>query len=116
MITDGSKSYAVYTYKCGMMAWSGSAVIGYNAASTYFENLNISGSSTVNEVACQALPEEVNNLVYDLVPNPSGVQCSLTTPEPPRTFGEIQFLKCSNKKGLYNSSNKRDKSERVNPN
>lgn len=87
VITDGTKSYVVYTYKCGLMEWSGAAVIGYNAVGTYFENHNISGSRT-HDVACLALPEEVNNLVYDLVPNPSGVQCSLTTPEPPNTFGE----------------------------
>ena len=65
-------------------------MIGYNAASMYFENYNTSGSSRVNEVACVALPDEVvNNVVYDLVPNPSGVQCSSTTPPPPRTLGEL---------------------------
>lgn len=88
LITDGIKTYAVYSYECGKMAWSSKAVIGYNAIGTYFENYNTSGSFKVREVACMALPEEVNNLVYDLVPDPSAVQCSLTTPQPPKSFGE----------------------------
>ena len=48
------------------MEWGSSAVIGFNAAGNYFENHNSSGVPTVSGIACLALPEQVNNLVYDL--------------------------------------------------
>ena len=88
LITDGTNSYAVYTYMCGEMEWGSSAVIGFNAAGNYFENHNSSGVPTVSGIACLALPEQVNNLVYDLVPEPKNFQCS-SPPEPLSSLGEI---------------------------
>ena len=86
LITDGIKSYAIYTYKCGAIQWGSNAIIGFNAAGTYYQNHNLSGLPTVPDIACQALPEQVNNVVYDLVP--SGSQCPSTTPAPPTSLGE----------------------------
>ena len=70
------------------MGWGNKAVIGFNAAGTYYDNHNSSGLSTVSRIACLALPEEVNNVVYNLVPNPSSLQCSSPTPAPPSSLGE----------------------------
>ena len=69
VITDGSKSYAVFTYKCGLMQWSGNATIGFKADRTYFRNHPLSGSITSNSIACiNYPPTEWTNVVYDLVP------------------------------------------------
>ena len=70
------------------MGWGNKAVVGFNAAGTYYANYNASGSSTVARIACLALPEEVNNVVYDLVPDPNNLQCTSSTPPPPISLGE----------------------------
>ena len=56
MITDGTQSYAVYTYNCQMMEWSGlftHAVVGYNAFGQDFENHPLSGSADITDIACE---------------------------------------------------------------
>ena len=93
LITDGSKSYAVYTYTCGQMGWGNKAVIGYNAAGTYFANHSLSGTDIVARIGCQAQPQLVNNVVYDLVPDPSSLQCSSSTPSPPTSLGAREEFK-----------------------
>ena len=88
LITDGRKSYAIYTYTCGEMEWGNSAIIGFNAAGTYYQNHEASGSITVaTMIACLANQQEINNVVYDLVPQPSALQCSVPTPAPPTSLG-----------------------------
>ena len=74
------------------MGWGNKAVVGFNAAGTYYANYNASGSSTVARIACLALPEEVNNVVYDLVPDPNNLQCTSSTPPPPISLGECHKL------------------------
>ena len=78
LITDGSHSYTVFTYRCGSMEWSGSATIGFNADNDLFQNHPLSRTRSSNSIACQNYPDSVwNNLVYQLggissiVPNPS---------------------------------------------
>ena len=70
VITDGSRSYTVFTYKCGLLQWSGldgfypHAVIGYNFRGQLM-NHHLSGSSLVLNVSCtnnSATPW--SNLVY----------------------------------------------------
>ena len=56
MITDGTQSYALYTYNCRMMEWSGlftHAVVGYNAFGRDFANYPLSGSADVTDIACE---------------------------------------------------------------
>ena len=56
MITDGTQSYAVYTYNCQMMEWSGlftHAVVGYNSFGRDFENHPLSGSADITGIACE---------------------------------------------------------------
>ena len=56
VITDGTQSYAVYTYNCQLMEWSGlftHAVVGYNAFGQDFENHPLSGSADINNIACE---------------------------------------------------------------
>ena len=67
VITSGVESYAVFTYQCGTMEWSGGATIGFNANNTYFANHRLSGSFRANEVACLNSPiTDWSNLVYQI--------------------------------------------------
>ena len=69
IVTDGSaRSYAVFTYRCGSMQWSGEpATIGFNADGGLFENHPLSETLNSRDIACQRFPETVwNNVVYQL--------------------------------------------------
>ena len=67
-ITDGSQSYAVYTYRCGDLGWSGGATIGYNGGpvGNFYANHPLSGQNARN-IACQNLQTmEWSNVVYNI--------------------------------------------------
>ena len=91
LITNGTNSYAVFTYECPEVQWGNYATIGFNAGGTYFENHEFSGSTDAPTIDCIAEPELVSNLVYDLVPSPGDVQCSTATPEPPSSLGKMMI-------------------------
>ena len=80
-VTDGSQSYAVYTYRCGYLEWSGGATIGYNGGpvGNFYANHPLSGSSA-NTIACLNSGEtEWSNVVYN-------ISCDACIPtEPPPT-------------------------------
>lgn len=87
LITDGNqKSYAVFTFKCGTLNWAGEAVIGFNAGGDYYENHPLSGLSLSNAVACVHNDSAWNNVIYNLVPDPSMLTTD-PTPEPADTIG-----------------------------
>ena len=75
MITDGlagrNESYAVFTYKCALIEWSGiepvHAVVGYSASGEYFMNYPDSGTADITSLACMNQPgSDWNNVVYNL--------------------------------------------------
>ena len=69
VITNGSRSYAVFTYKCGLMQWSGEATIGFKADRTYYRNNPLSGTVLSNTIACINVPaSNWSNVVYNLLP------------------------------------------------
>ena len=53
MITDGTHSYTVFTYKCGLLEWGSGATIGFNAPGGFYDNheLSFPGLDCVNEPA-----------------------------------------------------------------
>ena len=70
MITNGTKTYAVYTYHCGDIQWSEGSVIGFNAGGSYYVNHPLSDSIEARDIDCVHHPEsEWNNVVYDVNPN-----------------------------------------------
>lgn len=70
VITDGTDSFAVFTYQCGAMTWSGNATIGYNAGGSQFENHPLSGSSNTESIGCMNYNNTVwTNIVFKLTPN-----------------------------------------------
>lgn len=69
LITDGSKSFAIFTYQCGAMTWHGNATIGFNAGGTFFENHYLSGTTNAHLISCSNFSHTVwANLVYRLIP------------------------------------------------
>ena len=42
LITDGTYSYAVFTYKCGLLEWGDDATIGFNAPGGFYHNHELS--------------------------------------------------------------------------
>ena len=63
LITDGTYSYTVFIYQCGLMGWDNGATIGFNAASETFANHNPSTSA----VAClNEQDSDWSNVLYRL--------------------------------------------------
>ena len=87
VITDYANTYAVFTYNCDMLEWSGNwqhAVVGINARGDTFSNHPASGFKVVKTaVACP------NNLLYK-VPW-SNIVYKIS---PPPNFEKEQRMKC----------------------
>ena len=67
MITDGVNSYAVFTFKCGELNWSRSPTIGFNAASDFYQNHELTGSPTADSLDCFNFPtSDYYNVVYNI--------------------------------------------------
>lgn len=61
LVSDGIYSYAIFTYKCGLMEWSRTPTIGYNAGGEHFANHDPSSSA----VACLNTPtSDYSNVIY----------------------------------------------------
>ena len=70
VITDGNKTYAVYTYHCDDIEWSDGSVIGFNAGGSYYDNHPLSDSISARDIDCVHSPgSEWNNVIYDVNPN-----------------------------------------------
>ena len=101
MITNGTKSYAVYTYKCGDLEWSGDATIGFNAPPDDYYNHPLSEADiSTDEVACVHVDSAWNNVIIDLELNPLILP---STPEPSSFVGTLQYLH-SSKRIIFNLS------------
>ena len=67
LVTDGTTSYAVFIYQCGLMGWSGYASIGYYAVGNFSQDHPLANSVSANTIACVNLPTSVwSNVVYQL--------------------------------------------------
>ena len=79
-ITDGSQSYAVYTYRCGDLQWPGGATIGYNGGPVggFYENHPLSGAAA-NSIACiNTGVTEWSNVIYNV-----SIDTYIPTGQPP---------------------------------
>ncbi len=67
LITDGQASYAVFTYKCGELQWSGNATIGFYTDGKFYQNHFLSGTIGAKDIACLNSPDSSrSNIVYQL--------------------------------------------------
>ena len=61
LITDGTYSYTVFTYQCGLLEWGNGATIGFNAPGENFDNHDPS----YPDIACLNQPiSDWSNVVY----------------------------------------------------
>ena len=66
LITDGTSSISIFTYKCGLLEWDNGVSIGYNAAGDAYDNYDPSSS----DIACENDPgSDWNNVLYLLSEN-----------------------------------------------
>jgi len=85
LTTNGTKSYAVYTYKCEELLWSGPAAIGYNAPPNEYYNHPITEAPLpANEIACVHQDSPWHNVIIDIQ---SSNVILPTTPEPHNLTG-----------------------------
>ena len=77
IISDREQTFAIFTYQCGMLEWTGlfeHAVIGYNVGEgvdddfPQFDNYGLSGQPNINILAClnEERGVEWSNLVYKI--------------------------------------------------
>ena len=72
LVTDGTDSYAVFTYRCGDLQWpnymdaSGFEFIGFLGSNFPQLHRLLNSRNVSQEVACANYPNVWNNLVYHL--------------------------------------------------
>ena len=69
MVTDGNTSFAIFIYHCGDLQWPGDneATIGFGAGSEFVLNHQLSGTQSVNSIACLNTPDsQFFSLLYKL--------------------------------------------------
>ena len=92
LVTDGSKSFAVFTYRCGYLEWTTPATIGLNAPTDLYYTHPLTGTiASPDEIACVHVDSEWNNVVIDMEPNPIILPI---TPEPSIYIGKVLHLAC----------------------
>lgn len=85
LVTDGAKSFAIFTYRCELLEWSSPATIGINAPTDGYYNHPLTGTVIPpDEIACVHVNSEWNNVVIDTEPNPIVLA---VTPEPSSFIG-----------------------------
>ena len=88
MITNGTKTYAVFTYHCDDITWASpgnNTVIGFYTGGTSYENHPLSGTPDASDIDCESYPPSLwNNIVYDV--NPLGSNDT----NPPPTGGKYK--------------------------
>ena len=65
IITNGPQSYALFTYNCGRLEWSG-GTIGFNAAGNLYHNHRLSGVFARNIACLNAPVTNWTNVIYQL--------------------------------------------------
>ena len=66
--SQGSTSYAIFTYKCDLLQWTRNhAAIGYSAGPDNFANHPLSRTPRLTDIDCLNYPSSVwSNVVYNL--------------------------------------------------
>lgn len=67
LITDGTYSYTIFTYQCGLLEWDNGVVIGFKGSGDFYAN---NDPSTL-DVACLNSPTSVYSSIIYLLSNTS---------------------------------------------
>ena len=76
MITDGKESYAIFTYMCDLIQWSGLwryPTIGYNEG-VLFANHPLTAREEANQIDCTNINSQYVNIVYKISPDPDTIK------------------------------------------
>jgi len=76
VITDGAESYAVFTYMCELIQWSGLynyPTIGFSAAGAIFANHPLTGREEASNIDCIG-DTQYNNVAYKISVDPSLIE------------------------------------------
>ena len=77
LLTDGTQSYTVFTYKCGELNWvRDAAAIGFSAGPSLYANHPLSRRSNVTaSIACLNSPESPwSNVIYKVNKEINGIK------------------------------------------
>ena len=77
MITDGIDSYAIFTYMCDLIRWSGLwrfPTIGYNAGGFLFANHPLTARKEASQIDCITNNRQYVNVIYKISPDPDQVK------------------------------------------
>ena len=77
VITDGKDSYAIFTYMCDMIQWSGLwryPTIGYNAGGVLFANHPLTARKEADQIDCTVNNGQYVNIMYKISPDPDTVK------------------------------------------
>ena len=77
MITDGKDSYAIFTYMCDLIQWSGLwryPTIGYNAGGILFANHPLTAHEEANQIDCANNGAQYTNIVYKISIDPDYIK------------------------------------------
>jgi hypothetical protein len=67
IITDGQSSFALFTYNCLQMEWSGDVGIGANGDGRFYANHVLSKTENAHQIACLNSPSsDWSNVLYEL--------------------------------------------------
>ena len=67
IISDGQSSFAIFTYNCQQMEWSGDVGIGINGDGRFYVNHILSKSENAHQIACLNSPtSDWSNVLYQL--------------------------------------------------
>ena len=75
LLTDGTQSFTVFTYKCGELNWDTSSTgIGFSAGPSLYANHPLSRRSNVRSIACLSSPTSPwSNVVYQVNEKITGI-------------------------------------------
>ena len=77
VITDGKDSYAIFTYTCDLIQWSGlwlHPTIGYNAAGVLFANHPLTARKEASQVDCNNNNSQNVNIMYKISAEPDTIK------------------------------------------
>ena len=62
---QGSVTYSIFTYQCDLIRWTlNTAAVGYSVNGTFYENHQLSKSSSVVNIDCEKVVSNWTNVVY----------------------------------------------------
>ena len=67
LASQGNKTYAIFTYKCGLFDWNGTnAIIGFSASNTVFANSPLSRLVQSNINCLNSPTSNWSNIAYEI--------------------------------------------------